>query len=284
MSIHIEPSDSSLGAVITGVDLNALDDQSWLAVEAAWHKYAVLIFPQQHINEAQHVALGQRIGPIEILAADRKAVAISNQKPDGGLLGPDSGYYQILRGNEGWHTDSSYMPVSARASILAAEVLPDAGGETQWADMRAAYQALSGELRQRIDGLAAYHSLYHSQAKIGHQAGTGSSYGLGDQPPPLRPLVKIHPATNVPSLYIGRHAYGIPGLSEADSEALLTQLVEDACQSPRVLTHSWTPGDVVMWDNRCVLHRARPYDYNQPRVMRHVRVTGDPATESGLQS
>ncbi len=144
MSIHIEPSDSSLGAVITGVDLNALNDQSWLAVEAAWHKYAVLIFPQQHINEAQHVALGQRIGPIEILAADRKAVAISNQKPDGGLLGPDSGYYQILRGNEGWHTDSSYMPVSARASILAAEVLPDAGGETQWADMRAAYQALSG--------------------------------------------------------------------------------------------------------------------------------------------
>ena len=96
--------------------------------------------------------------------------------------------------------------------------------------------------------------------------------------------MKIHPATNVPSLYIGRHAYGIPGLSEADSEALLTQLVEDACQSPRVLTHSWTPGDVVMWDNRCVLHRARPYDYNQPRVMRHVRVTGDPATESGLQS
>ena len=284
MSIHIEPSDSSLGAVITGVDLNALNDQSWLAVEAAWHKYAVLIFPQQHINEAQHVALGQRIGPIEILAADRKAVAISNQKPDGGLLGPDSGYYQILRGNEGWHTDSSYMPVSARASILAAEVLPDAGGETQWADMRAAYQALSGELHQRIDGLAAYLSLYHSQAKIGHQAGTGSSYGLGDQPPPLRPLVKIHPATNVPSLYIGRHAYGIPGLSEADSEALLTQLVEDACQSPRVLTHSWTPGDVVMWDNRCVLHRARPYDYNQPRVMRHVRVTGDPATELGLQS
>jgi alpha-ketoglutarate-dependent taurine dioxygenase len=229
------------------------------------------------------VALGQRIGPIEILAADRKAVAISNQNPEGGLLGPDSGYYQILRGNEGWHTDSSYMPVSARASILAAEVLPDAGGETQWADMRAAYQALSGELRERIDGLAAYHSLYHSQAKIGHQAGAGSSYGLGDQPPPLRPLVKIHSATNIPSLYIGRHAYGIPGLSEADSEALLTQLVEDACQSPRVLTHSWTPGDVVMWDNRCVLHRARPYDYNQPRVMRHVRVTGDPATESSLQ-
>ena len=86
MSIHIEPSDSSLGAVITGVDLNALNDQSWLAVEAAWHKYAVLIFPQQHINEAQHVALGQRIGPIEILAADRKAVAIAIKNPTVGCL------------------------------------------------------------------------------------------------------------------------------------------------------------------------------------------------------
>ena len=284
MGIQIQPCDSSVGAVVTGIDLNSLDDQGWLSVEAAWHEHAVLIFPQQHISEEQHVALGQRIGPIEILAENRKAVAISNQKPDGELLGPDSGYYQILRGNEGWHTDSSYMPVSARASILAAQVLPDAGGETQWADMRAAYQSLSAEMRDRVEGLAAHHSLFHSQAKIGHSANSGSSYGLGDQTPPLRPLVKIHPATKVPSLYIGRHAYGIPGLSEADSEALLAELVEFACQPPRVLTHSWTPGDVVMWDNRCVLHRARPYDYSQPRIMRHVRVTGDAATESGLEA
>jgi alpha-ketoglutarate-dependent taurine dioxygenase len=282
MSISVQPCDSTLGALVTGIDLNHLSDQQWQTVEKAWLEHAVLIFPMQDISEAQHVALGQRIGPIEILSADRKAVPISNQKPDGGLLGPDSSYYQILRGNEGWHTDSSYMPVSARASILAAQILPDAGGETQWADMRAAYQALSEKKRQQIDGLAAFHSLYHSQAKIGHKADIGSSYGLGDQPPPLRPLVKLHPDTQAPSLYIGRHAYGIPGLSEAESEALLAELVEFACQAPRVVTHSWAPGDVVMWDNRCVLHRARPYDYSEPRVMRHVRVTGDPAFESGV--
>jgi alpha-ketoglutarate-dependent taurine dioxygenase len=97
MGIKIQPCDSSLGAVVTGIDLNSLDDQGWLAVEEVWHEHAVLIFPRQHISEEQHVALGQRIGPIEILAENRKAVVISNQKPDGELLGPDSGYYQILR-------------------------------------------------------------------------------------------------------------------------------------------------------------------------------------------
>jgi alpha-ketoglutarate-dependent taurine dioxygenase len=186
---------------------------------------------------------------------------------------------QVMMGNEGWHTDSSYMRLSAKASVLSAHVVPAHGGETEWADMRAAYDALDEAMRARIARLSAYHSLRYSQARIGHVAAVGSSYGFHDEQPPLRPLVKVHPETGRAALYIGRHAYGIPSLDPDESEALLDELVAFACQAPRVYTHSWKPGDVVIWDNRCVLHRARPYDHREARVMMHVRVAGEPATE-----
>ena len=171
------------------------------------------------------------------------------------------------------------MPLAAKASVLSAQVVPAADGETEWADMRAAYDALDEATRRRIAGLSAHHSLYHSQAQIGHVVQTGAGYGFHTKGAPLRPLVKIHPVTGRPALFIGRHAHAIPGLDEAESEKLLSDLVDFACRPPRTYAHRWQPGDVVIWDNRCVLHRARPYDYRQPRVMRHTRVAGDPATE-----
>jgi len=250
-------------------------------VEAAFHAHAVLVFPGQHLTEAEQVAFANRFGEIELLAPDpaQKAVGISNQKADGTVLAPDEHRFKSLRGNEGWHTDSSYMPLSAKASVLSAQVVPSADGETEWADMRAAYEALPEATRRRIAGLSAHHSLYHSQAKIGHVVEAGAGYGFHTKGAPLRPLVKLHPVTGRPALYIGRHAYGIPGLPETESEALLSELVDFACRPPRTYAHRWQPGDVVIWDNRCVMHRARPYDYRQPRVMRHTRVAGDPATE-----
>ncbi len=285
-AMRIEPiqmtQTTAFGATVSGVDLNRLGDDEWAVIEAAWYEHAVLVFPNQHIEEAAHVALGERIGELEELVADRKSVPISNRKLDGSAVDPNSDQFQILKGNEGWHTDSTYMPLSARASILAAQVVPAEGGQTEWADMRAAYDVLDDEIREQIADLAAYHSLFYSQAKVGHKPSVGASYGLGGQEIPLRPLVKVHPITQRPALFIGRHAHGIPGLSEAESEALLERLTTFACQSPRVFAHAWEPGDVVMWDNRCVLHRARPYDYAKPRVMRHVRVAGDPVTEAGI--
>ena len=193
-------------------------------------------------------------------------------------MSADEHRFKSLRGNEGWHTDSSYMPLAAKASVLSAQVVPSAAGETEWADMRAAYEALDEATRRRIAGLSAHHSLYHSQAKTGHVVQPGAGYGFHTKGAPLRPLVKVHPVTGRPALFIGRHAYGIPGLAEAESEKLLSDLVDFACRPPRTYAHRWQPGDVVIWDNRCVLHRARPYDYREVRVMRHTRVAGDPAT------
>ena len=282
--MKVTPTDATLGAVITGLDLASLDGPTWRAVENAFHEHAVLIFPAQHLSAEAQVAFGARFGRVEQLVPGMEIVPISNQRKDGSLLKDSEHQMQVLIGNEGWHTDSSYMPISAKASILSAHVLPSAGGETEWADMRAAYQALDDPMRARIEGLAAYHSLFHSQAKIGHRARVGAGYGFYEGEPPLRPLVKTHPITGQPALYIGRHAYGIPGLSEQASEQLLTDLVNFACQPPRTLQHRWSVGDVVIWDNRCVLHRARPYDHRQARVMQHTRIQGEPATESALSA
>ena len=279
MYLIVEPTPATLGAVVTGVDLTALDAAQWSAIRAAFLEHAVLIFPDQHLSAAAQTAFAERFGNIEHLVADRKIVPISNRRADGTLLSDHEHGMQIMMGNEGWHTDSSYMRVSAKASVLSAHVVPAHGGETEWADMRAAYDALDDAMRTRIAGLSAYHSLRYSQARIGHAAAVGSSYGFHDEQPPLRPLVKVHPETGRAALYIGRHAYGIPGLGPDESEALLDDLVAFACRPPRVYTHPWTPGDVVIWDNRCVLHRARPYDHREARVMMHVRVAGEPATE-----
>ena len=281
MEPKVTPIAATLGAVVTDLALARMDASTWKTVEDAFHRYAVLVFPGQHLAEAEQVAFANRFGDLELLAADpeQKAVAISNQKPDGTVLQADEHRYKSLRGNEGWHTDSSYMPLAAKASVLSAQVVPSADGETEWADMRAAYDALDEATRRRIAALSAHHSLYHSQAKIGHVVKPGTAYGFHTKGEPLRPLVKIHPVTGRPALFIGRHAHAIPGLDEGESERLLSDLVDFACRPPRTYAHRWQPGDVVIWDNRCVLHRARPYDYREPRVMRHTRVAGDPATE-----
>ncbi len=281
-SITIEPLDATLGAVVTGVRLADLDDPTWAVVEAAFHEHAVLVFPGQHLEGEEQRQLGRRFGTLEKVGAEEGLVAVANVGADGQPLREDSPVMGILKGNEGWHTDSSYMPVSAKASMLTAKVLPRGGGATAWADMRAAYDALDDAMRQRIAGLAAHHSLIWSQQRAGFENLGSRVYGYHDGPEPLRPLVKVHPVTGRPALFIGRHAHDIPGLSSDESEALLDDLLAFACRPPRTYRHRWAPGDVVVWDNRCLLHRAGEWDLAEARVMRHTRIAGDAVTEAAL--
>jgi alpha-ketoglutarate-dependent taurine dioxygenase len=276
---NIQVTGATLGAIVSGVRLAALDIREWEEIEAAFHEHALLVFPDQHLETREQVAFARRFGEIEHLFGDSGVVPISNQRLDGSLLEDHEPAMQIMRGNEGWHTDSSYMPLAAKASVLSARVVPSAGGQTEWADMRAAYAALDDATRARIAALAARHSIRYSQARIGHSEDFRGGYGYQVDEPPLRPLVKRHPVTGRPSLFIGRHAFGIPGLDPEASERLLDELLAFACQPPRTYLHAWQPGDVAVWDNRCVLHRARPYDHREPRVMNHTRIAGDPATE-----
>ena len=277
--MEITPLDATLGAVVTDVRLTDLDDAGWAELEQAFHVHAVLVFPGQHLRSAEQIAFARRFGAIEVLFEGYDAVPISTVDHTGEVMAPDHPVMQVVRGNQGWHTDSSYMPVSAKASMLSAQVVPTSGGETEWADMRSAYDDLDAPTRARIATLDAYHSIAYSQAQAGFESTVG--YGMGE-PAQLRPLVKVHPDTGRPALFIGRHAHAIPGLPREESDALLADLLERACQPPHVYRHRWTPGDLVVWDNRCVLHRAGEWDLAEPRVMRHTRVAGDPATETAL--
>ena len=161
MTPTVTPIAATLGAVVTNLSLARMDAATWTTVEDAFHQYAVLVFPGQHLTEAEQVAFANRFGDIELLAADpeQKAVAISNQKADGTMLQADEHRYKSLRGNEGWHTDSSYMPLAAKASVLSAQVVPSKDGETEWADMRAAYDALDETTRRRMAELACINLL-----------------------------------------------------------------------------------------------------------------------------
>jgi alpha-ketoglutarate-dependent taurine dioxygenase len=166
--------------------------------------------------------------------------------------------------------------------MLSAHDVPGTGGTTQWADMRAAYDALDDATRELVDRLTAYHSIAYSQARIGQTEPMKGFYGFDDGPPPLRPLVKVHPTTGRRALFIGRHAHAVTGMDAEQSERFLDGLLEDACRPPRVHEHHWTVGDIAVWDNRCVLHRARPWDLEEVRVMKHTRIKGDPVTEAAL--
>ncbi len=278
-TFEIEPVEATFGAVVTGLKLAQLDDGTFARLYDAWLEYALLLFPAQHLTKKEQVAFAKRFGDLEFNLAP-----ISNVRADGTVRIDDESddVVKVLKGNMGWHCDSTYMPVQAKGAVFSAHVVPSVGGETGWADMRAAYEALDDEMRARISDLSAYHSLYYSQSKLGHAPKEGSEYsgyGFHDQAPPLRPLTKIHPETGRPSLLIGRHAYGIPGMDPDESERLLQDLVDTACQAPRIYHHAWSEGDAVVWDNRCLLHQGRPWDMKEPRVMFHARIAGDPTTE-----
>jgi alpha-ketoglutarate-dependent taurine dioxygenase len=268
---------ATFGAVVSGITLRDLGDVAFTRLYRAWLDHALLIFPGQHLTRDEQVAFARRFGPLEFDIA-----AISNVRREGGTRSDaNDAVVRSLTGNMGWHCDSTYMPVQAKGAVFSADVVPSSGGETGWADMGAAYDALPAAMQTRIADLRAFHSLRYSQGKLGQSPDQGGygGYGFHIKDPPLRPLVKTHSETGRKLLNIGRHAYGIPGLDESRSEALLDELRSFACRPPRIHYHPWTPGDVVVWDNRRLMHRACPWDMSEPRTMYHSRIAGDPVAE-----
>ena len=268
------------GATVTGIGLDSLTDNAFERIQTAFLEYGFLLFPGQFLTDELSAAFGARFGELEFAASP-----MSNQERRadghyGRIYGLNTQRMRTNVGNEAWHTDSTYKPVSSKCAMLSAVKVPATGGETELADMRAGYAALDAPAKDRIAALSAYHSTQYSQAN-----------DVGDFPPQdensiyhgeayLRPLVKVHPQTGVKNLFVGRHAFGIPGLSREESRKLLRGLVDFVVSDPaRVYSHKWQPGDTLLWDNRALLHRAKPYDYGDARVLIGTRVAGDPATE-----
>ena len=282
-TLQIEPLDATFGAVVRGVELRSVDDVTQRALYDTWIEHALLIFPGQFLTKAEQEAFALRFGELEFAT-----VPISNLDKQGNVHSePGDETVKALRGNEGWHHDSTYMPVQAKGAVFSAEIVPAEGAATGWADMRAAYDALDDETRTLIEGLSAYHSLYYSQGRAGYMPkkndqGGYNGYGYHDGEVPLRPLVKVHPITGRPNLCVGRHAYGIVGMDPEESERFLDELNDWACTGARVHFHRWEVGDVVVWDNRRLMHRATPFDMTQPRRMWHTRIAGERPSELAL--
>ena len=283
----ITPLGKTFGAVVTDIKLNSLDQDTFARIYGAWLEHALLIFPGQHLSDQEQITFARRFGE---LVEGLEAAEISNVKPDGSLRdAPDDDMMKIIRGNMHWHQDNTYMPLQAKGAVFSARVVPQAQGDTAFADMRAAWNALDDSMQRKLATLSAHHSLAHSQRLLGEETKTQESeyigYGLDVENVPLRPLVKIHPETGAPSLAVGRHAYGVTGLSEEESGQLVSELIDFAASDDnRVYQHRWSVGDVVVWDNRCLMHRACAWDYSEPRVMLHSRIAGDPNSESALSA
>jgi alpha-ketoglutarate-dependent taurine dioxygenase len=287
------------GAVVTDVELTELSDEEFATIHEAFLDRGFLVFPEQFLTPEQSAAFGERFGPLEFGGAPMSNMRRQDDGSMGDIFDIDSQMMRTNVGNETWHTDSTYKPVSSKCAMLSAVVVPEEGGETELADARAGYAALDQATKDRIEGLSAYHSTQYSQANdIGDfppasEAGIYGSVYHGEAY--LRPLVKVHPETGVKNLFVGRHAFGIPGLERSESRELLRSLLEViVSDGSRTYTHHWQPGDTMIWDNRAVLHRARPYDYAEPRYLIGTRVAGDdtelayhptdPEAEAGRQA
>ena len=280
MALDITPTDATLGATVSGVRLDALDDRTFAAIEDAWHTHAVLVFPGQHLSEEAQVAFSERFGPLERIVMKIHArhnpaiIHLSNVKKDGTLWPANSETGLLLKGNNDWHTDSSFKRIPAKGSALTARIVPETGGETAFADMRAAYDALEPAMQDWLADKIAVHSYAYSQGRVGGTPAITEKEWEA-LPPVEQPVIRTHPATGRRNLYIGRHASHIVGEDERESRRLLERLCEDACRPPRVFVHRWSVGDLVLWDNRCVLHRGLGYPADQPRHMVRTTIAGD---------
>ena len=277
--MEIEPGEGTLGAVVRGARLGALADDAWRGIEEAFHRFAVLVFPEVHLSEAEHIAFSRRFGVLERTLSKRDERAevslLSNVDAGGTVAKPDDKLGLFLKGNRFWHTDSSFKKVGAKASLLRAVEVPASGGDTEWADMRAAWDALDAATQRRLEGLTAVHSYAWSQ---GQQIGGATILTQREWdalPPVEHPVVRTHPATGRKSLYVGRHASHVVGTDVEEGRALLRELTANACQPPRIFRHSWRAGDLAVWDNRCVLHRGHPWPFEERRVMKRTTVAGE---------
>ena len=267
---------------VRGIDLReAVDASTAKAIVDASDRYAVLVFPDQTIDDEQQLAFSEHLGPLETtikklrpgykLRLNPRVSDLSNLDPDGRVLEKDDRNRMYALGDRLWHTDSSFKAVPARYSLLSARQVPAAGGETQFADLRAAYDALPDATKVQLEGLVAEHSIIYSRSTIGFTDFSDEEReGL---PPVPQKLVRIHPGSKRKTLYLASHAMAIRGMPVPEARLLLRDLMEHATQPQFVYTHRWRIGDLVMWDDRCTMHRARPYDRTQARDMHRTTVS-----------
>lgn len=288
MALAIRQLQKHFVGEVSGLDLRQpLTPAQAREVEAAIDQYAVLVFHDQNITDEQQLAFALNFGEREnahggtIVKKDEYRLTtglndVSNLGKDGKPLARDSRAHLFNLGNCLWHSDSSFRPIPAKYSLLSARVVNPKGGNTEFADMRAAYDALDDETKAEIDGMICEHSLMYSRGSLGFLDYTDEEKQMFK--PVLQRLVRTHPAHGRKSLYLSSHAGAIQGMSVPEGRLLLRDLTEHATQPEFVYVHKWKLHDLVMWDNRQTVHRVRRYDHSQPRDMRRATVAGTEPT------
>jgi alpha-ketoglutarate-dependent 2,4-dichlorophenoxyacetate dioxygenase len=269
MAITICPVTPDFAAEIGDVDLSKELHQSEIGeIKDAFTKYAVLIFPDQHLSQDQHLDFARHFGPLETtialyrkdtkLRVPKEFADVSNLDHDDQVWGKDSRQRMFQLGNRLWHTDSSFKRLPARASLLYARTIPPLGGHTEFADERAAYDALPEANKRRLDSLVAEHSIFNSRARLGFT--NFSDEERQGMPPVPQVLVRTIPESGRKSLYLASHAGRILGMPEDEGRALIDELVAHTTQRQFVYTHRWRVHDLVIWDDRCTMHRGTDFD------------------------
>jgi alpha-ketoglutarate-dependent 2,4-dichlorophenoxyacetate dioxygenase len=280
VGIAIRQLHPLFGAEISGVDLrHDLDLDSFAQIDAAFDRYAVLVFPAQALDDEQQIAFSRHFGPLEVsmgaIRKDRRQrlrpelADVSNLDENHAILSPGDWRQMFNLGNQLWHTDSSFKRVPAKCSLLHGRAVPPTGGETEFADLRAAWEALPETTQRRIDGLVAEHSIFHSRAAIGYTAFAPEEYEALPAVPQV--VTRVHPGSGRKTLYLASHASHILGWPVEEGRALLRELIEFATQPRFTYAHRWRENDLVLWDDRCTLHRGRPFE--ETRYRRDMRRT-----------
>jgi alpha-ketoglutarate-dependent 2,4-dichlorophenoxyacetate dioxygenase len=269
MAIAVVPVTPSFAAEIGDVDLSGqLDPADLTAIRDAFTTYAVVIFPDQRLSQDQHLDFAKHFGPLETtigvyrkdapLRVRKEFADVSNLRHDNEVWGRDSRHRMFQMGNRLWHTDSSFKRLPAYASLLYARSIAPVGGHTEFADERAAYDALPEGMKRRLDALVAEHSIFTSRGRLGFT--DFSDEERRELPPVPQVVVRTLPESGRKSLYLASHAGRIFGMTEHDGRALIDELVAHATQRQFVYTHRWRLHDLVMWDNRCTMHRGTEFD------------------------
>jgi alpha-ketoglutarate-dependent 2,4-dichlorophenoxyacetate dioxygenase len=280
MAIQVSPLHPTLGAEVRGVNLTrALTSEVFAEIEAAFNSYGILVLPGQPVSDEQQLAFSRLFGPLEVnpnyagakMRLRPDVADISNLDAEGRVLARDDRRNLFNLGNQLWHTDSSFKQIPAKCSLLSARELPSSGGETEFADLRAAWDALPQSRKRAFDGLIVEHSIFRSRSQIGFADFNDEIF---KQLPPVRQvLVRHHPASGRTSFYVASHASHIIGWPVEEGRALIEELIAFSTQPQFVYQHRWTVGDLVIWDNRCTMHRGRPYDDTQRRVLHRTTVS-----------
>ena len=273
--LNITPLQPLFAARIEGIDAaREVPAPVMAALRDALHRYAVLVLPGQRLDDAAQIAFSQGFGALEMtrpgaLGAGSAVIVLSNLGPNGEIVAPSDKQVLNNKANRIWHHDSSFKPIPARASLLSARQIPSAGGNTEFAFMRGAFAALDTAEQARLRGMVALHDFGWSRSRVDPALVTEAEK---TQHPPVRQAVVLEENPYGPALYLGAHARSIDGMGEAESRVLIDRLMAHATEDRFIYSHRWTPGDLLIWDNRAVLHRATPFASTTER--RHmVRTT-----------